>query len=175
MAWHRYDRLAGHEVAAALEVLAQLARRVRVRGLHQSRQAEALARARTCYDHVAGRAGVALLDAMLAKGLMTVAATHPAAARAEPDRIEITPAGGAALGEVGVDVDSLRRSRRRFAASCLDWTERWPHLGGSLGAAILGRLLDLGWIERGSQRRAVRVTSAGEAGLAATFGLQLSS
>ena len=69
-----------------------------------------------------------------------------------------------------MDVAEVRRSRRRFAGSCLDWTQRRPHLSGALGAAITGQLLRLGWIERGTVRRSMRVTPAGRDGLAATFG-----
>ena len=78
--------------------------------------------------------------------------------------------GAATLASFGVDVGCLLRSRRKFAGSCLDWTQRRPHLNGALGAAITSRLLQLGWIERGRSRRSVRVTRAGQDGLAETFG-----
>jgi hypothetical protein len=158
---HRYYRLAGPEVAAAIEALSHLSPPAPVRSLRQSRQAAALAHARTCYDHLAGRAGVALFDALLAGGVL---------ARQDPAVLEVTAAGEATLAAFGVNAASLRHSRRRFAGACLDWTERRPHLNGALGAAITARLLELGWIERGARRRAVRVTPAGQEGLAATFG-----
>jgi len=116
--------------------------------------------ARTCYDHLAGRAGVTLLDALLGAGLLAGAGIG----------YEVTEAGTAALAAFGVDVAEVRRARRRFAGSCLDWTQRRPHLSGALGAAITARLLQLGWIERGRLRRSVRVTPAGLDGLARTFG-----
>ncbi len=159
---HRYYRLAGHEVAAALEVLGLLGSRRPVRSLRESRHAQALSEARTCYDHLAGRAGVTLLDALLGRGALS--------AGAQAADLDITAEGGAALAEFGLDISALRRSRRRLAVSCLDWTERRPHLGGALGAAITARLLELGWIERGTLRRAVQVTAAGRDRLAATFG-----
>jgi hypothetical protein len=81
----------------------------------------------------------------------------------------VTEPGAATLASFGVDVASLLRSRRKFAGSCLDWTQRRPHLNGALGAAITTRLLQLGWIERGRSRRSVRVTAAGQDGLARTF------
>jgi len=158
---HRYYRLAGHRVAAAIEALSHLSPPAPVRSLRRSREAAALAQARTCYDHLAGQAGVALLDALLAGGVL---------ARHDPEVLEVTAAGEATLAAFGVDVASLRHSRRRFAGACLDWTERRPHLNGALGAAITARLLGLGWIERGARRRAVRVTPAGQEGLTATFG-----
>jgi hypothetical protein len=149
-----------------------------VRSLRESRDAAALARARTCYDHLAGKAGVALLDALLAQG--TLAAAHDdglcasAAEHPADERFEVTADGLVTLSAFGLDVAAVQQqSRRRFAGSCLDWTERKPHLNGALGAAITTRLLALGWIERGDRRRAVRVTPAGADGLAATFGWSL--
>jgi DNA-binding transcriptional ArsR family regulator len=161
---HRYYRLAGHEVATVLEVIAQISPVKPVRGLRQSREAARLAQARTCYDHLAGRAGVELLDALLRTGFLNGNGTGPSA------RYEVTRYGADKLAEFGVDVAQVRRSRRRFAGACLDWTQRRPHLNGALGAAVTGRLLQLGWIERGSSKRAIRVTDTGQDGLAATFG-----
>ena len=86
----------------------------------------------------------------------------------------VTEAGTSVLRGFGLDLPALRRSRRRFAGPCLDWTQRRPHLNGSLGAAITARLLDLGWIERGPHRRAVQVSPAGRRGLADTFGWAIS-
>jgi DNA-binding transcriptional ArsR family regulator len=200
---HRYYQLAGPEVAAAMEALAHMscATPAQVRSLRESRDAAALAAARTCYDHLAGRAGVALLEALLARGILAPApdggapavgapvgdgspgggrpgyeGRHARAApqvHARPGAFVVTRGGAATLTSFGLDIGALERSRRRFAGACLDWTERKPHLGGALGAAMTARLLGLGWIERGSRRRAVQVTPAGQEGLAATFGWSL--
>lgn len=191
---HRYYRLTGREVAGAIEALSYLSPAVPVRSLRQSRQAAALAEARTCYDHLAGRAGVALLDALLDGGLLT-AIPEPAPAGSgggnpgdalsgppqhgddQPEAApglpayEVTAAGQASLAAFGVKTGELRRQRRRFAGACLDWTQRRPHLNGALGAAITSRLLQVGWLEEGPHRRAVRITPAGQDGLAGTFGL----
>jgi DNA-binding transcriptional ArsR family regulator len=183
---HRYYRLAGPEIAMVIEVVAQVSPTLPARGLRQFREAEALAGARSCYDHLAGRAGVALLDALLAGGVLTTSqdagkgagqhSENPAsenpgrATQGSATQYEVTSAGAGTLAAFGVDVTEVRRARRRFAGSCLDWTERRPHLSGALGAAISGRLLRLGWIERGTLRRSMRVTPAGHDGLATTFG-----
>jgi DNA-binding transcriptional ArsR family regulator len=161
---HRYYRLANHEVASVLEVIAQISPVKPVRSLRQSREAARLAQARTCYDHLAGRAGVELLDALLRTGILNGTGTGTHA------RYDVTGPGADTLAEFGVDVAQLRRSRRRFAGACLDWTQRRPHLNGALGAAVTARLLQLGWIERGASKRAIRVTDSGQRGLAATFG-----
>src|SRR5215469_17766477 len=148
---HRYYHLAGPEVAAVMEALANLsnATPVPVRSLRESRDAAALAQARTCYDHLAGRAGVALLDALLARGILAPAPDGgqpgnggPPAWNDAPQanglagRFEVTADGLATLSSFGLDMDALKRTRRRFAGACLDWTERKPHLNGALGAAI---------------------------------------
>ena len=173
---HRYYQLAGHEIAAVIEAISRISPPTPVRSLRQSREAAALEEARTCYDHLAGRAGVALLDALLADGVLE---------EQKPENLEIsltnraevpaacyvvTGGGDGVLASFGVDVSDLRRSRRNFAGACLDWTQRRRHLNGALGAAITGRLFDLGWIERGPRRRSVRVTEAGHEGMATTFG-----
>jgi hypothetical protein len=148
-----------------------------VRGLRQSRLAVALAEARTCYDHLAGRAGVELLDAMLREGILVEDAgpgrrTGNAGQSVDvaDTRYTVTRPGMSVLGPYGIKIDSLLASRRRFAPACLDWTQRRPHLGGVLGAAITTRLFELGWIERGPRLRSVVITAAGREGLAATFG-----
>jgi DNA-binding transcriptional ArsR family regulator len=159
---HRYYQLAGHEVAAALEAIGLISPGVPVRSLSQSREATALAQARTCYDHLAGRIGVELLEAMLREDLLR---------EREAGTYDVTAAGDAKLEAFSLDVSEIRRVRRAFAGSCIDWTQRRRHLNGALAAAITARLFAVGWIERGSRRRSVRVSEAGAAGLAATFGL----
>ena len=172
---HRYYRLAGHEIAAALEAIGSISTALPVRSLRQSREAAALSEARTCYDHLAGRAGVGLLDAMLSQGLLAQDRSAGRTSRGESTgtQFTVTAAGTAALASFGVDLLEVRRSRRIFAGECIDWTQRRGHLNGALGAAITARLFERGWITRGPRRRSVLVTEAGAQGLADTFGLDL--
>jgi DNA-binding transcriptional ArsR family regulator len=173
---HRYYRLAGHEVAAAIEALGLISPALPVRTLRQSREAAALAEARTCYDHLAGRAGVELLAGLLRLGWLEEKSGRTDRGDTSAVRFEITGAGAKALGSFGLDMLQIRRSRRHFAGTCIDWTQRRGHLNGALAAAITTRLFDLGWIERdstGQRRRSVRVTPAGIEGLACTFGVEL--
>ncbi|NUR87339.1 MAG: winged helix-turn-helix transcriptional regulator [Nonomuraea sp.] len=159
---HRYYRLSGHEVAEVLEVLAGMSSRPAIRSLRQSRQARMLEEARTCYDHLAGRAGVTLLENLRGHGYL--------------DGVEPTSDGVRLLARFGVDVPGVRKARRRFAAECLDWTERRAHLGGALGAAITGVLLERGWYRRGAVPRAVFLTEEGGRGLEEMFsGKELTS
>ena len=173
---HRYYRLAGHEVAAALEALGLISPGLPVRSLRQSREAAALAEARTCYDHLAGRAGVEVLDGLLRQGLLEEKSGRTDRGDTSSHRFEVTGAGAKELGSFGLNLLQLRRSRRQFAGTCIDWTQRRRHLNGALAAAITSRMFELGWIEHGSpgqRRRSVRVTPAGIEGLADTFGVDL--
>jgi DNA-binding transcriptional ArsR family regulator len=162
---HRYYRLSGPEVAEVLEVLARISPRPPVRSLRSSRQARLLEEARTCYDHLAGRAGVRLLASFVEAGYLV-----------GEDAFELTATGEQALAELGVDVAAARESRRRFAPACLDWTERRPHLAGALGAAITRSFLERDWYRHGPARRALELTDLGRKGLAAMFaGKELTS
>ena len=175
---HRYYRLAGYPVAAALEALGLISHAVPARTLRQSREAAALAEARTCYDHLAGRAGVALLGALLRRGLLRPEKSKAPSSRTgsgnpPANRFEVTGAGAAALGSFGIDVAEIRRSRRTFAGECIDWTQRRGHLNGALAAAVTARLFALGWVQHGPRRRSVLITPAGADGLTTTFGWDL--
>jgi DNA-binding transcriptional ArsR family regulator len=174
---HRYYRLAGHEVAAALEAIGLISPALPVRTLRQSCEAVALAEARTCYDHLAGRAGVGLLDALLGQGLLAREKSKSLVRTDRGDsastRFVVTGAGARTLVSFGINVTEVRRSRRRFAGECIDWTQRRGHLNGALAAAITDRLFEVGWIARGARRRSVLITAAGAQGLADTFGLDL--
>jgi DNA-binding transcriptional ArsR family regulator len=154
---HRYYELADPSVAAALEAIGRLSPPRRpVRSLRESTRARALAHARTCYDHLAGRVGVGLLDRMLDQGWLTAAG----------DGYVVEEIGAQRLTSLGVDVEEAARRRRLFAVACLDWTERRPHLGGALGAVLLASLVDREWLVRHPSGRGLRVTPAGREGLA---------
>jgi DNA-binding transcriptional ArsR family regulator len=161
---HRYYRLAGPAVAEAMEALALIAAPRPVQSLRQSQRAQALRFARTCYDHLAGAVGVAIAESLLRAG-----ALRPLGGR----DYEVTPEGEQLLGDLGVDVAELRRQRRAFARWCLDWTERTPHLSGALGAALLARLLHLGWLAPGPVPRGLVLTDAGRDRLAQALGCRV--
>lgn len=145
---HRYHELAGPQVATALEALAQIAPPATVRSLREHTAALKLAEARTCYDHLAGRRGVELRDQLLAAD----------AIRQVDDRDHvITHSGRALLLALNIDAERLGSGRRVFARSCIDWTQRRPHLAGALPAALTVRFLELGWLSRG-QGRGLRIT-----------------
>jgi DNA-binding transcriptional ArsR family regulator len=160
---HRYYRLASPDVAETLETLLVLtdAQRQPTRRFGPDRSE--LRRARMCYDHVAGALGVGLARALVGAGALV-----------EDDaNFRLTPHGEAQLTSFGIDVEEARRKRRYFARTCLDWSERQPHLAGALGAALADRLFALGWIEREPEGRALHITAAGVTGLRKGFGLDL--
>ena len=123
----------------------------------------ALRAARTCYDHLAGRLGVGIAEALVTKGSIVLG----------EEAGEVTETGRTVLAEFGIAVDSLARGRRLLCRPCLDWSERRPHLAGVLGAALCRRCEELGWVRRERGGRAVTVTAEGRRGLAATFGVSL--
>ena len=156
---HRYFRLASPLVGQMLESVMAVAGPEPVRP-STWRGGEALRTARTCYDHLAGRLGVALADSLEASGHVMLAS----------DGGEVTDSGHAFLREFGAEPVP---GKRVFCRPCLDWSERRPHIAGRLGAALAARCLDLGWIERQRDSRAVTITPAGESGFAERFGIRL--
>jgi DNA-binding transcriptional ArsR family regulator len=152
----RVYALRGESPALALSALRTLAgspRPLRSRTAAAAVRKDApIRRARTCYDHLAGVAGVQALDELLARAWLVTAP--------DGDHFELTAAGAAALATHGVDVAGARRARRAFAVGCLDWTERRFHLGGSLGAALLGRLLAMGGARLEPGSRVVKMKRA---------------
>jgi DNA-binding transcriptional ArsR family regulator len=124
---------------------------------------DSLRLARTCYDHLAGKLGVSLTDALLKQDALEVS---------EKD-FKLTAKGSILLQNLGVDVTTASKQRRAFAHRCLDWTERRDHLGGALGAAICAKWLEQGWVQRQDNSRALLITSTGEAQLP-TWGITTS-
>jgi len=157
----RLYRLSSQAVADALEVLILLAPPAVVRSLRGANEGTLLRRGRLCYDHLAGRVGVALTQQLAARGLLV---------RDEED-FRLTAAGEAAFADLGIDVDALRAQPRPLTRACLDWSERDHHLAGALGAALAGELIRRGWLQGREASRVVVVTEAGRAGLQDAFGL----
>lgn len=148
---HRYYRLASADVAAALEALLVVAGQPPA---FQSTAPSRLRQARTCYDHMAGALAVALHDQLAVQGWL---AADPDDGRA----YLVTAAGVNGFARLGLDVAALCKLRRRLAGPCLDWSERRPHLGGALGAAVLELALRRGWVEQDLDSRALGVSPRG--------------
>lgn len=160
---HRYFRLAAPSVGNAIEAL-MVVSPARARATTPHGPLEGLRLARTCYDHLAGRLGVSMTDAMVRRRWLS-----------PRDRdYRLTAAGERMLERLGVDLERTRRERRAFAHRCLDWSERRTHLAGALGAAVARRCLDLRWVQRVTEERTLTLTPRGLLGLRRWFGVNWS-
>lgn len=152
---HRYFRIESPAVAGMMEAILAAAGPQPERPIVW-RGGEALRNARTCYDHFAGRLGIALTDALIGRGFVT------------DDGGAVTAAGHAFLCDFGA---APGPGKRVLCRPCLDWSERRPHLAGRIGAALTHRCLALGWVSRSAGTRAVMITDAGRVGFQAQFGV----
>jgi len=161
---HSYYRIASPLVARMLEsIKAVAAIEVPARYQPRSAQDEQLRFARTCYDHLAGRLGVAIADALIEKGHVVLT----------DDGGEMTATGAEFFCSFGAELSGTGQNKRIFCRPCLDWSERRYHVAGVLGAAIWHRCIELGWLKRDRDSRVVRITPDGQIGLRKTFGLNL--
>jgi DNA-binding transcriptional ArsR family regulator len=161
---HAIYQCAGPHIGEALASLRALATPAGSAAGQRTPQAlSPLAQARSCYGHLAGHLGVALLDVLVSRD-----ALH--APRGIREDVVLGPAAPAVFARLGVEPNGLRPGRRRFAFACLDWTERRPHLGGVLGGAVLDALIGQGLLHRESGTRALRVTGRGQDELSTFLG-----
>jgi hypothetical protein len=158
---HRYYRLAGPHVAQMLESIMNVALTGPPRFQPKSKLDDKLRHARTCYDHIAGVLGVGLAERMSAQEFVVLG----------DEAGEVTPSGMDFFAKLGVDLSAAQKKRRVFCRPCLDWTERRPHIGGAVGAALARRCFELKWIERIRDTRALSITPAGHRGLMEFFDL----
>lgn len=149
---NRYYRLADSEVADALEALLVLAMRRKQRPEIVAVKDDPMRHARTCYDHIAGRFGIELIDRLLDRAWLQDVG----------DSYLVTPEGEALMARLDIDITTLRGGRRPLTRKCLDWSERRHHLGGALGAAIAGTFFERRWIRRIDGTRALKITPEGK-------------
>lgn len=160
---HRYFQLANVEIAQFIESFLAISSLPEIRSFKQSRQLKLLQEARTCYDHLAGKLGVALTDSMLEAGYLK---------KVEKEFV-VTSSGEQFFTDFGIDLKVLRKKRRSFSNACLDWSERRHHLAGALGHGLLTHLLDLGWITRVPSIRAIHITEVGKVGFKRVFHIDI--
>jgi DNA-binding transcriptional ArsR family regulator len=161
---HRYYSLEGANVATALEALSVLAGGSR--SAFAPSTPSGLRAARTCYDHIAGVLGVSLHERFKALGWLSDTA-------ADAPGYDLTRDGAQAMEALGIDVKTTRALRRRFAFACVDWSERRPHIGGAVGAALLRVALKRRWVTQELDSRALKVTALGRREMLARFDLQI--
>ncbi|QXE07288.1 winged helix-turn-helix domain-containing protein [Paraburkholderia sprentiae WSM5005] len=161
---HRYYKIASPQVAVALESLASIAPQRPSRRNALGRNAESLRFARCCYDHLAGKAGVAITQKLMTKGFLSIAGDK---------RLDVTPTGAAWFATLGINISDMKRGRHGIAHQCMDWTEREHHLAGPLGVGLLDLLCEKGWFRRSRRSPSVEVTPVGWTGLWEQLGLTL--
>jgi DNA-binding transcriptional ArsR family regulator len=159
---HRYFRLADRDVAQLLESLMGVAFRTGALRHRLSPREPALRQARVCYDHLAGELGVAIHARLLARRALAPG----------PDGLVLTADGDRLLQELGIDMTALASQRRKFCHACMDWSERRHHLAGALGAALLTRMIELGWVRRMRGSRVVVVAPQGRVALERWIGVR---
>lgn len=162
---HHLYSLAGPDVARALEGLSILAGGSRWGFVPNA--PSRLSLARTCYDHIAGTLGVLLNDRFKTLGWLSVGT------KGKLKAYDLTIGGTKGFQDLGVDVEATRRLRRRFAYACLDWTERRPHLGGALGAALLRVAFKRKWVIQDLDSRALEITNLGRREMLTRFGVRV--
>lgn len=150
---HRYFRLAGSDVAAALEGLMDLAARTGSLRTRPGPRDAAMRAARICYDHLAGTAGVRLYDALISQGAVMVSA----------EGLSLSSAGRARFVAEGMDLEAMQANNKALCRTCLDWSERRSHLAGPLAKALLDLFFARGWVHRETSSRAIRFSKAGHA------------
>ena len=163
---HHYHSLASSEIARMLEGLQQVASTQNIkhagRTIRTGPRDAAMRVARGCYDHMAGHLAVSVTDAMLGRGQIEF----------DGDGGNVTDAGKVFLEKFGIDLAAAKQSKRIFCRPCLDWSERRFHLAGAVGAALLHRTLELNWVKRQNDTRALAITRAGEQGFRKAFGIE---
>ena len=148
---HRYFRITNEQVAQVIESMASLIPKQKIE-INKSAEAQKLAFARTCYDHLAGKLSIEIANSLVKQKIIVLNNNY----------FEVTDFGKLWFEKLGIDTDDLKNRKRSFAHKCLDWTERKHHIAGALGAAILENFLKKDWIRRKQNTREVMVTSLGE-------------
>lgn len=148
---HKYYRFSNKEVAYAIEAMASLI----PAAIPQKKNAEKhspIKHCRTCYDHLAGKIGVAVTESLLEQNIILDSDT----------KFEISPEGGKWFSDFGINLEDLKKQRRLFLKPCLDWSERKNHIAGSLGASLLDKMIADDWLRRTKDSRAIQITGRGE-------------
>lgn len=160
---HRYYSFANSEVAYVVESMANLSNQKPTSKVNNQLSKNDVKYCRTCYDHLAGKVGVLIADKLVSDKIIEL----------RDKSYVVTENGNRFFSDFGLDLTKLQKQRRYFTKACLDWSERKYHLAGSLGNAILEKMLELDWVRRTKNSRAIVITSVGQNGLRDKFGIEL--
>ncbi|MBZ9684254.1 winged helix-turn-helix domain-containing protein [Mesorhizobium sp. CO1-1-2] len=147
---HRYYGLAGPQVAGMIEAITGVAEAVGPKRVRPGPRDGARRGARVCYDHLAGEQAVAMLDRLVEKNILV----------RNDKEIRLGPSAASHFAAIGIDV--YTKPRRPVCRACLDWSVRRSHLAGTLGAAILDKILAEKWARREKDSRAVIFSPPGK-------------
>jgi DNA-binding transcriptional ArsR family regulator len=149
---HKYYRFSNKEVAYAVEAMANLIPKPKVAVKKKSKEYPPIKYCRTCYDHLAGKIGVALTDSLLEQKIIVQ----------QDNTFEISKEGARWFSDFGIDLPEAQKQKRIFLKPCLDWSERRNHIAGSIGALLLNKMISEDWLRRNKNSRAVTITGKGE-------------
>lgn len=159
---HRYFRFSRDEVAYAIEGLVNLVPDGKRKNIGDKMEMPDIQYCRTCYDHLAGKIGVMITTQLTKQKLLRLS---------EEKSFVLTTKGKDFFEGLGIDIETLKCERRIFARPCLDWSERKYHLAGSLGAALVEKMLHEDWIRRTKNSRVIIITAKGRKELGSKFGM----
>jgi hypothetical protein len=163
--------LANPEVAQLIELLLNMQH---ISPAKKEKAIKPIQFARTCYDHLAGKLGVAIFEKLVEKkAVQFLPKTEMKDRQFFSAALELGPGAERVFGKLGIDLIALKNTRRKFAYGCLDWTERTPHLAGALGASVCQAFLDKKWIVRKNELRTIAITSTGKQALKSLIGLTI--
>jgi predicted transcriptional regulator len=160
---HKYYRFSRQEVAYAIEAIGNLIPTEKHKRIISNPDNSTIKYCRTCYDHLAGKVGVLMTEALIKQKIIELNASD----------YSVTKKGDKFFSELEINTDELKKHRRIFAKPCLDWSERKHHLAGSLGASLLDKMLLLDWLRKTSHSRAIIITSKGQQQLYNTLKISL--
>ncbi|MEO7975676.1 winged helix-turn-helix domain-containing protein [Flavobacterium sp.] len=149
---HKYYRFYNKEVAYAVEAMANLIPKHEVSVKNKSEKYPPVKYCRTCYDHLAGKIGVALADSLLEQKIIIE----------KKGVFKISNEGDKWFSDFGINIEDAQKQKRIFIKPCLDWSERRNHIAGSIGALLLNKMITEDWLRRNKNSRAVTITAKGE-------------
>ena len=149
---HKYYRFSNKEVAYAVEAMANLIPKPEIRLKKEEETYPPIKYCRTCYDHLAGKIGVALTDSLLKQKIILN----------KNDTFQISSEGEKWFSDFGINIEGAQKQKRIFLKPCLDWSERRNHLAGSIGALLLNKMISEDWLRKTKNSRAIIITGKGE-------------
>lgn len=156
---HKYYRFSNKEVAYAVEAMANLIPKPEISAKKKTENYPPIKYCRTCYDHLAGKIGVALAESLLQQKIIIE----------KNNTFEITSEGEKWFSDFGVNIGDAKKQKRIFLKPCLDWSERRYHIAGSVGTLLLNKMLEQDWIRRTANSRVIIITGKGEKEMLKSF------